>query len=192
MAKYSDIYRAAELQDAYTKLQAWQGKTRAQKKTEYASVAKPANQRARAERITGYILPFQSDDADLYLEARILAPAQTGIGSATANMLEGVLNNRNLKELAAGGTTKSVKAPRGFKFAKVIASERSETATTESASRITGIPYKRHRYNNVVSPFGRLNATESFAEAVKAIKAVAAFETFAAVVGNRIGFVQES
>lgn len=191
MARYSDIQRAQELNDALTKLRVWQDKTRAQKKADYKSVAKDAAQRSKAERMTGYILPFQLDSVDLFYEARILATTQTGVGNATATTLRSALNNRN-KETVTGATNKTVRAPRGFDFAKVTLSERTQTVTAESPSRITGVPYKRHRYNNVTSPFGRLNAAESFKEAATAIKAIAALKTFAATAGNRVGITPES
>ena len=187
---YRDIYRGPELKDAYDKLLLWQAKTRAQKKAAYTAVAKAANQRAKAERTDGFILPFNGSSTTVYLETRVLNATQSGVGSSTASTVKGLVDDRFVIDLPTTAGTQSLRVPK-FQFAKIIASERTETATTESPSRKTDTPYKRHRSNNVSCPFGRKSASDNYAAAVAEIRAKTAFETFENTVGNRIGFIPE-
>jgi hypothetical protein len=190
MGRYSDINRGPELQDAYEKYQEWLKKSRAAKKAAYKTVAKPAADRVKVERIVGYVLPFNSDNDKVYLETRIISDTQTGAGSDVAGTVRELVDDRALKVLP---TTDGIQSFQGenYRFAKIIASKRTTTATDDSESRITGDTYKRHRSNNVSSPFGRKTATDNYSDAVKAIKAIAAFKTFAGAIGNHIGFKAE-
>lgn len=190
MGRYTDISRGPELQDAYTKYQAWLAKSRKDKKTAYKTVAKPEVDRVRTERTVGYILPFNSENDNVYLEARIIAATQTGQGASVAGIVRGLVSSRVNETAPTGASDQVFKVPR-FDFAKIIASQRTNTATTESDSRITGTPYKRHRSDNVSSPFGRSGTTDNYSDAVKAIKNDNAFKTFVATTGNRIGFIPE-
>lgn len=191
MARYSDINRAAELADAYAKLQAWRAKTKAQKVAAYDLVAKPSADRVKTERDDGFIVPFRLDTATLRYEARVVNQTQTGTGNTTANTVRNLVDDRFVLTIAAN--EQSIRPPRGFSFAKIIASERTQTVTANSNSRITNLPYKRHRSNNVSCPFGRKAAglTEVYGDAIAEIKAKPAFNTFENSVGNRIGFVAE-
>jgi hypothetical protein len=190
MGRYTDISRGPELQDAYEKYQLWLKKSRKEKVAAYKLVAKSPADRVVPERVEGYILPFESDVTNVYLAARILAATQTGQGASVCNTVRGLVADR-VKEVAPTASTDSViKIPR-FDFARIIASQRTQTATTESDSRITDSPYKRHRSDNASSPFGRKTATDSYSEAVRDIKAAAAFKSFVATTGNRIGFRAE-
>jgi hypothetical protein len=188
---YRDIMRGPELEDAYEKLLVWQRKTRAQKKAAYREVAKAKAQRVATERVDGYILPFNSKSNTIYLETRILADTQTGVGSDTANVVRGLIDDRALKNAPASAGVQTMPVPK-YTFAKIIASERTTTATDETPSRKTETPYLRHRSNNVSSPFGRKDAGDSYPAAVFEIRAKAAFRSFEqAKKGNRIGFAPE-
>lgn len=190
MGRYSDIRRGEELKKAYDKMKLWEAKDREEKQAAYKVVAKTADQRSKPEKIKAFLLPFAKDDTVIYLECRALSATQNGTGAATANTARSLVDDRFKLELPTTGTVESVRIPK-YEFAKIILSARTETATAKTASRITGTPYKRHRSNNISCPFGRLTATESFADATKLIKAKSAYETFKTTAGNRIGFVME-
>lgn len=190
MASYRDINRGPELKEAYDNLETWRRKSRAAKQAAYKTVAKPAAQRVKSERIPGFILPFNLTAADVYLETRILAANQTGVGSATGNLVQGLIDDRTFADVPAGPAVKSLSG-KNYNFAKIIASERTDVAETESESRKTGTPYKRHRSNNVSGVFGKKNAADTFFAAITEIKGKSAYDTFAEKVGNRIGFYAE-
>ncbi|MBC1238706.1 hypothetical protein [Nostoc sp. 2RC] len=190
MGRYSDISRGPELQDAYEKYQEWLKKSRAAKKAAYKTVAKPAADRVKVEREPGYILPFNSTNDKVYLETRVIHTAQAGQGSATANTARGLISDR-FKAAPPTGEGDQTFPIDNYKFAKIILSQRTTTATTESESRITGDTYKRHRSDNVSGPFGRKSSTDEYSAAVKEIKNKNEFKTFVAVIGNRIGFTAE-
>lgn len=190
MGRYSDINRGPELQDAYEKYQLWLKKSRAEKKAAYKTVAKAVTDRVKVERTFGYILPFNSENNNVYLQARVIATAQTGTGSTTANKARDLVSDR-FKDAPPAGTNDQVFTVNEFKFAKIIVSERTTTAENESPSRITGDTYKRHRSNNVSCLFGRKDTTDEYSAAVKEIKAKAAYKTFVLATGNRIGFKPE-
>ncbi|BAY78358.1 hypothetical protein NIES25_48320 [Nostoc linckia NIES-25] len=194
MGHYSDISRGPELQDAYEKYQEWLKKPRAQKKAAYKTVAKPTTERVKVERVPGLILPFNSKNNNVYLEARVISSTQEGAGAATANVARGLTSDRFFLTLPTGTGNQSFDSP-GYQFAKVIVSKRTTTATTESESRITGDTYKRHRSDNVSSAFGRKTSDDDYPTAVANIKAQSAYTNFVtgnANIGNRIGFKPEA
>ncbi|OCQ98960.1 hypothetical protein BCD64_23260 [Nostoc sp. MBR 210] len=190
MGRYSDINRGPELQDAYDKYQLWLKKSRAEKKAAYKTVSKPAANRVKVERTVGYILPFNSSNNNVYLEGRVISDNQTGQGAGTANTARGLINEY-YKTTAPSGPGEVVFAVENYGFAKIIVSQRTETVTADSESRITGDTYKRHRSDNVSGIFGRKAAADNYSSVVADIKADAAFKTFVATVGNRIGFKPE-
>lgn len=190
MGRYSDINRGPELQDAYEKYQLWLKKPRKDKKAAYKLVAKSEADRVKTERVAGFILPFNSENEKVYLEARIVSNAQTGAGTGTAAVVRGLVSSRVFETMPTGTDIYSLKVRR-FQFAKIIASQRTTTATTETDSRITDTPYKRHRSDNVSSPFGRSGGTDTYSDALQAIKTAAAYKTFVGQRGNRIGFSPE-
>jgi hypothetical protein len=190
MGLYSDINRGPELADAYEKLQTWRKKGKAAKQTDYKSVAKPAADRVSTERTAGYILPFNTDKAGLYLEGRVLATDQQGQGSSTANTARGLIDDRFNDDAPTGNNVTILKI-KNYKFAQIILSQRTQTATTESESRKTGIKYKRHRSDNVSGIFGKKSESDTYADAVREIKAKSSYEKFVATKGNRIGFKPE-
>lgn len=190
MGRYTDISRGPELQDAYERYQTWLKKSRKEKKAAYKTVAKPETDRVKTERASGFILPFNSENEKVYVEARILSQTQTGRGAATANFVRGLVADRVFETMPTGTDIYSLKVPR-FDFAKIIVSQRTNTATTESDSRLTDTPYKRHRSDNVSSPFGRKGQSDTYSNALQDIKKAATYKTFVQTVGNRIGFSAE-
>lgn len=190
MGRYSDINRGPELNEAYESYQTWLKKSRAQKQTAYKSVAKPVADRVKTERVPGYILPFNSDNDKVYIETRIIAATQQGAGSNVANAVRGLATSRVASDLPTTGDVFGINVPK-FQFAKIYGTLRTTTATTDSESRITGLPYKRHRSNSCSSPFGRKNATDTYSNAIKEIKAESGFKSFVQTIGNSIGFSPE-
>lgn len=190
MGRYSDINRGPELQDAYEKYQLWLKKSRAEKKAAYKTVAKPAANRVKVERTVGYILPFNSANPNVYLEGRVISAAQTGQGAGTATTTRGLIDDC-FKTVAPAGPGETVFTVENYGFAKIIVSQRTETVTTDSESRITGDTYKRHRSDNVSGIFGKKVAADNYSSVVADIKAKPAFKTFVATTGNRIGFKPE-
>ncbi|MBD2771380.1 hypothetical protein, partial [Iningainema tapete] len=182
MGRYSDINRGPELQDAYEKYQLWLKKSRKEKKAAYKTVAKPETDRVKTERTIGYILPFNSENDNVHLETRVIDATQTGQGASTGNIVKGLIDDRFNVAPPTGPTDQVVKVPK-YKFAKIIASQRTTTATNESDSRITETPYKRHRSDNVSASFGRKGSSDNYSEALKEIKAKAAYKTFVAATG---------
>ena len=154
MGRYSDINRGPELNEAYTEYQAWIKKTRAQKQAAYKAVAKPEADRVKVERIPGYILPFNGTNDKVYLSTRIIAATQQGAGGTVAGTIRGLVSSRVNQTLPETGDPFSLSIPR-FQFAKISGTLRTQAATTDSESRITGLPYKRHRSNSASSPFGK-------------------------------------
>lgn len=190
MGRYSDINRGPELNEAYNTYQTWLKKTRAQKQTAYKAVSKPASDRVKVERTPGYILPFNSDNDKVYIETRIVADTQQGAGGTVAGIVRNLVADRVNKTLPTTGDVFGIDVPK-FQFAKIYATLRTTTATNDSESRITGLPYKRHRSNSCSSAFGRKNATDDYSDAVKAIKAANEYKNFVATTGNSIGFSPE-
>lgn len=190
MASYSDINRGLELKEAYDNLLLWRAKSRAAKKAAYTAVAKSKAQRVATERQDGYILPFNSQSANVYLETRVLNTIQSGVGADTANVIRGLVNDRFKVDISTIATAEQLRV-RKFRFAKIIGSERTTTATSETPSRKTDTPYLRHRSNNVSCPFGKATVSDNYSAAVEAIKAKPAFKTFESTKGNRIGFTAE-
>jgi hypothetical protein len=190
MGRYSDINRGPELQDAFEKYQEWLKKSRAAKKADYKTVAKAPANRVKVERTVGYILPFNSSNNNVYLQGRVIAAQQTGQGAGTANTTRELIEDY-FKTAAPNGPGEVVFEVENYGFAKIIVSQRTETVTAESASRITGDTYKRHRSDNVSGIFGKKAAADNYSSAVADIKAKAGFKTFVATTGNRIGFKPE-
>lgn len=190
MASYSDINRGLELKEAYDNLLLWRAKSRAAKQAAYRAVAKPVAQRVKTERMDGYILPFNSQTAGVYLQTRVLNTTQAGVGSATAGIVRGLVNDRFKTDIATLGTAENLRVPK-FRFAKIIASERTDVATSPTPSRKTDTPYLRHRSNNISCPFGKATAADNYSAALAEIKGKPAFETFEQTAGNRIGFTAE-
>lgn len=190
MGRYSDINRGPELNEAYNTYQTWLKKTRAQKQTAYKAVAKAPNDRVKVERTNGYILPFNGTNDKVYISTRIIAATQQGAGSTVAGTVRDLVSSRVSNTLPTTGDPFSLSIPR-FGFAKIYGTLRTTEATSDSESRITGLPYKRHRSNSASSPFGKKDNTDNYADAINEIKAAAAYKTFVATTGNSIGFSPE-
>ncbi|MEH1852171.1 MAG: hypothetical protein V7L11_10900, partial [Nostoc sp.] len=80
MAKYKDLYRAAELTADYEKLIAWQALSRSAKQALYAS-HKKTTARVSVKRVPGYIRIFGSATGLVVIQKRVpttISQPQTG------------------------------------------------------------------------------------------------------------------
>lgn len=174
---YSDISRGVRLAQDHAKYMEWLQKTTEQRQTAYAAVTTAAN-RAKAERVSGYIIPFDASGASLvYLPARLLSATQTGRGGALASTLKGIVDDYTFssQEVAALTDPNILESAKKFKFAKVTVIQRVTTSTTKESSRITGRKYFRHENDSVTANFGKKLSADTYDSVVQAIKEKPAF-----------------
>lgn len=195
-AKYSDINRGPALNDAYNKLESWRKLDPAAKRNAYNGVKKPAAERVITERVLAWIQPFGATKDGIYYETRVPAANQTaeggvgGAGQAVASLLLALIAGRFSPTAPAGATDVIIEIPK-FQFAQVRASQRTGTSNPNAVSRLTGRPYTRWRSESMVANFGKSASQTDFYAAVKAIKGLSQYTTFANAKGNTIGFRPE-
>lgn len=195
-AKYIDINRGPALNDAYNKLEAWRKLDPAAKRNAYNGVRKPAAERVNTERVIAWIQPFGATKDGIFYETRIPAANQTaeggtgGGGQTVATLLLALIAGRFSATAPVGATDVIIDMPK-FQFAQVRASERTGTPNPNAVSRITGRLYTRWRSNSMVASFGKSATQTDFYTAVKAIKGLTQYTTFANTKGNSIGFRPE-
>lgn len=180
---FRDINRGPELKIAYDNLRLYEQKSRDEKAAAYKGATKNAN-KASHLRKKAYILPFDAK-AGQYLDARVLTATQDGTGKIPAELVADLTAGQFITELTTGQN--SFKAPK-FKFARLIATQRTATATATTPSRLTKNPYKHHTTVTASSPFGASSATQTYAEAAVLIMAKAKFEPFDTTPGNSLTF----
>lgn len=187
MARYSDIVRGPELKAAYDRLLLWQAKTKAEKQTAYTA----AKQGTRIEvaRVSAWLQPFGAPSTVML---QLKAPEQAPTNGTAQALVAAIKTGDRVKytQPTTAGLT-ILKIPKA-KLAKVFLTERTVTATTESASRITGDMYKHHTTDSVSARFGQSSATDSYADATAAMRAVAAVKTITDKVGCSIRFVPQA
>ncbi|MBD2204939.1 hypothetical protein H6G33_04230 [Calothrix sp. FACHB-1219] len=191
MGKYSDIRRGRELNEALTKLRAWEDLSKDAKQTLYKG-QRGTSVRVDANRVAGYVESFGLSGR-IYLPVKLLSSTQT----ANASLISTVRNaaddtGRTLAAnftLPTGGT--KLDGLTGYKPAKISLTQRG-AAVSDNKSRITNIEYKRYDNKSVASPFGSKNTGgETYLDAVAAIRAQSAIATFLNDKGNRISFTPE-
>jgi hypothetical protein len=180
---FRDINRGPELKIMYDNLRLYEAKSREEKAAAYKTATKNTT-KAKHTRVKAYILPFDAK-AGQYLDARVLASTQDGTGKIPAELVAGLVGGQFKAALTTGEN--SFKAPK-YKFARLIATQRTATATTETPSRFTKNPYKHHTTVSASSSFGASAATQTYAEAVNLIIAKPALGTFKGTPGNSISF----
>lgn len=180
---FSDINRGPALKIAYDNLRLYEQKSRDEKAAAYKTATKNTD-KARHLRAKGYILPFDAK-AGQYLDARIIAQTQDGLGKIPAELAYDLTSGQFKLALATGEN--SFKAPK-YKFARIMITQRTASATTTTPSRLTKNPYKHHTTVSASSPFGASAATQSYPEAVNLIVAKPAYATFRGTEGNSISF----
>lgn len=138
-----------------------------------------------------YVAPFNVAGRDLFVEAK--APA-TGQNQPTPTLLGLTATYFETAAPTTAGVTivtKSTLFPVG-KLARLILKQRVRTATTRTNSRITTAKYYRHGTNSASMPFGKAAASDSFEDALRAIRAKPAYDAFATTPGNAISVQPEA
>lgn len=184
MARYGDLSRGAELAADWDKVLEWQKKTRAAKQALYKSNKKTAP-RVTVKRTMGYIRPFNNTTGLLVFERKIPKSGQTSTAADNITQLlaiaQGGTNGAGrIMEVQPTGSGIIIVQKARYKFAKIhcITVLKEEDKT----SRVTQNAYKKIVTDTVSTPFGRGNATETFAEALLAIEGSSAYTTFIQLV----------
>ncbi len=191
MGKYSDVRRGKELNEALTKLRAWEDKSREDKQTLYKS-QRGSSVRVNANRVKGYVESFELVGR-LFLPVRLLSGTQTtnstliGIVRA-ATAADGRTHDAGFTPPTGGVTLDGMN---GYQPAKLSLTDRG-AVVADNKSRVTNIEYKRYDNKSVSSPFGASTAgTETYAQAKSAIADQTAIKTFLETEGNRVAFTPE-
>lgn len=178
--------RGPELKAEYDKFQQWAGKSRAEKQDLYDTLN--VNKFTYTTQVV-WVAPFGQGAKNLYVEVEICAAGTPSPGVEALSLAGSYFTTT--KPTGAGDT---ILAPTLFpkkKLAKLILKRRVTPATAKSPSRITGRKYNRHQTNSVSVFLGKNAPTDDFSDAVKAIRGIAAYETFITPKGNTISFVPE-
>ncbi|MDJ0737885.1 MAG: hypothetical protein QNJ47_28140 [Nostocaceae cyanobacterium] len=193
MGRYSDIRRGEELKKSLDELRKWEDLSRAEKQALYKA------QRGNAVKLKpvyskGYVESFTFNQRT-YLPVRLLADeGQTLEANLIATVRTAAAADG--RTLAPTFTTPSgavlLDGISGFKPARLSITQRGNEITDKNTSRVTKSQYKRYSNRSVSSPFGSNSAgSESYEDAVKAIKAQTAIVKFAKETGNRVSFTPE-
>lgn len=191
---YRDISRGVSLAADHAKYMLWLNKDTAARQAAFAAVNNPAD-RVKINREPGYLVPFGSEVALVYLPGRVISATNTGRGAGTALALRLVVNaytftDAEVKALSSANILDGVK----YTPAKLTFTQRVTTATARESSRITGRSYYRHENDSVTTGFGKKVVGDTYGSAVTAIKGTAgygAFLTGAANANNKVRFVPE-
>lgn len=181
MVRYKDLYRAAELTADYERLVAWQALSRTAKQTLYKQHLK-GTARMNLKRTTGYIRIFGAASGLVVIKK--LIPTSISQPDADALSLVIALINIATPERAAivppGDTGINILSDiKKFKFAKLsLISVIGQSATT---GRVLGAGYTRNNTDTVSTAFGRGTASETYTQAVAAIKASSYYTQFLAI-----------
>lgn len=202
MSRYSDILRGPQLQDAFTKYQAWLQLSPSARRTKYNAIKNPQG-RAKHRRVTGYISPFSTADAGLFLKTKILSETQPA-GNPPADG-EAITDNdcaiaaRTIVDTLvattepSGASVRVLKVPK-FQFAKIVVRDRLSPDTRDTSpqiSRITDRPYKRYRSFTASCPFGKDATRTTYSLAVSHMSGLAAYTSWIQNEGDAIGFYPE-
>lgn len=191
MGRYGDIRRGKELNEALTKLRAWEDLSTDAKQALYKS-QRGSSVKVKANRVKGYVESFELVGR-IFLPVKILSATQTTNGT-----LIGIVRTATAAEsrthadgftVPTGGVT--LDGMRGFKAAKLSLTDRG-AEVADNKSRVTTTEYKRYDNKSVSSPFGaQADGTETYAEAKAAIADQAPIKAFLQTEGNRISFSPE-
>ncbi|WGV24780.1 hypothetical protein [Halotia branconii] len=190
MGKYSDIRRGKELNEALTKLRAWEDLSRDAKQTLYKG-QRGSSVKVNANRVKGYVESFGLVGR-IYLPTRLLSSTQTTQAALINTVRTAAAASSRTHDVGFTVPTGGVLLDglKGYKPAKLSLTDRG-TEVADNKSRITNIEYKRYDNKTVSSPFGAGTDTETYQAAVTDIKGQSAIETFLQSTGNRIAFTPE-
>lgn len=190
MGRYSDIRRGRELNEALTKLRAYEDLSRDAKQAAYKA-QRGSSVKVNPNRVKGYVESF-GFTGRIFLPVRLLSSSQTVQAPLISSVRTAAAASNRTH--AAGFTP-----PTGgvlldglgkFKPAKVSLTDRG-AEVADNKSRVTNIEYKRYDNKSVSSPFGASTDTETYAAAIADIKDQEAIGTFLQSPGNRIAFSPE-
>lgn len=171
---FSTLKKGRQLITYIQKYNEWEELDIGQKQTRYEALNV---RRFTYNKQTVYISPFNIAGFDLFVEAK--APA-TGQNQPTPLLLTLATGRFRTEAPTTAGVTvitnNQLFSP--GKLAKIVAKQRTETATTKSASRITTARYYRHATNSASIPFGKSSATDTFTAALTAIRGNTAYDNF--------------
>lgn len=191
MGRYGDIRRGKELNEALTKLRAWEDLSTDAKQALYKS-QRGSSVRVSANRVKGYVESFELVGR-IFLPVKLLSATQTTNGTLigivrTATGADG-RNRADGFTVPTGGVT--LDGMKGFRPAKLSLTDRG-AVVADNKSRVTNIDYKRYDNKSVSSPFGaQTDGTETYAQAKSLIADQQPIKTFAATEGNRVSFTPE-
>lgn len=191
MGKYSDIRRGAELNDALTKLRAWENLSRDAKQTLYKG-QRGTSVKVNPNRVLGYVESFGLAGR-IFLPVRLLSATQTANSTLIGIARDAAAASSRIRaadfEVPASGV--KLDGLKGYVPAKVSFTDRG-AEVADNKSRITNVEYKRYDNKSVSSPFGSSSAGgETYSTAVTEIRNLTAVKTFVATAGNRIAFTPE-
>lgn len=191
MGRYGDIRRGKELNEALTKLRAWEDLSTDAKQTLYKG-QRGSSVRVKPNRVKGYVESFELVGR-IFLPVNLLSATQTTqatlIGAVRTDVAADGRTRAAGFTVPAGGVT--LDGMTGFKPAKLSLTNRG-AEVADNKSRVTTIQYKRYDTKTASSPFGaQTDGTETYAQAVAAIRDQAAIKTFLQSEGNRISFTPE-
>lgn len=197
MARYSDIRKGAELNDALIKFRAWDAQTADAKRADYVT-AKAKPDAAKWPREDGAVIPFNSTNLLLLFECKILSVAGLAGGAPVAatdrarDAAVALSADYNLTSSQAGAVTGAsrIRVP-NYKLAKIICTDREGVGTPGKLSRITNRPYRQYVTFSASSPIGQKTAGTNFGVAVNAIKGDAEYTAFMSQEGSRISIIPE-
>lgn len=173
---YKDISRGVRLAKDHANYMLWLDKDTAARQAAYAAITTPAN-KVKTTRVPGYVVPFTSTGAIVYVPTRLIGATQQGRGATLATALRGILGEYTFTEDDVE-TQPNANILEGVKFtpAKLTVIQRITTATTKGKSRITGREYFRHENDSVTGVFGKKVIGDTQDTVITAIKAKAPFQ----------------
>lgn len=205
MARFSDILRGQDLAQAFTKYQQHQAKSREARSAAHKAArsgGRTTNQKYPRE--TGAVKPFNYGTDTLLFDTKLIAltGAAAGAGAATGPAddsrdlvaaLAAPYSYTNAEASNLAGAIR-VRIP-NYRLARVLATSRTGTPTPKN-SRMTDLPYQQYTTYTASTPFGRKEGAagagpDTFAEAVKTMKATADYTAFLAKEGYRVSFIPE-
>lgn len=192
MGRYGDIRRGKELNEALTKLRAWEDLSTDAKQALYKS-QRGSSVRVKPNRVKGYVESFELVGR-IYLPVKLLSATQTTQGTLIAIARTATTAENRTHPVGFTVPTGGVllDGMKGFRTAKVSFTDRG-AEVADSKSRITNIEYKRYDNKTVSSPFGvQTDGAETYSQAVAAILDQAPVKAFLQTEGNRVSFTPEA
>ncbi len=181
MAKYKNLYRAAELTADYEKLIAYQALNRSAKQSLYKQHIK-STPRMNLKRVPGYIRIFESPAGLVVITKRVPSvtgqPASEPDAPTLIGTLLAIATSQRVSTSQPTDTGVNILPNiRKFQFAK-LSLIKVLGQKNDATGRVLNNTYNKVNTETVSTPFGRANAGESYETAVAALKASASYIEF--------------